>query len=175
MSAVASALEMERPAHERVESHLHPEGSFGVADHPVPTGREEVWRFTPLKRMRGLQADAPLDGSDFEVTAQVASGVTAGSVGVDHEARGSSGLVPTDRVSRAWAAAKRRLPRGRPRRGGGRRADRRDPARPLGRARRGRAPGDPRRRVLPGDGGGALQGRRRSPRTSRSSSGTALP
>ncbi len=101
MSAVADALEMER-----VESHLHPEGSFRVADHPVPTGREEVWRFTPLKRLRGLHADAPLDGSDYEVEAQVAPGVTAGSVGVDHEARGSSGLVPTDRISaRAWEAA----------------------------------------------------------------------
>ena len=29
-------------------------GSFDVADFPVPTGREEEWRFTPLKRLRGL-------------------------------------------------------------------------------------------------------------------------
>ncbi len=42
----------------RVESHLHPEGSFDVADHVVPTGREEIWRFTPLKRLRGLHGDA---------------------------------------------------------------------------------------------------------------------
>jgi Fe-S cluster assembly protein SufD len=99
--SVRSALEMDR-----VESHLHPEGSFAVADHPVPTGREEVWRFTPLKRMRGLHADAPLDGADLEVTAEVAPGVTAGPVGVDHQARGASGLVPTDRISaRAWEAA----------------------------------------------------------------------
>ncbi len=41
-----------------VSSHLHPVGSFDLSDHPVPTGREEVWRFTPLKRLRGLQADA---------------------------------------------------------------------------------------------------------------------
>ena len=103
--AVRSALEMDRPG-ERVESHLHPEGSFDVADHPVPTGREEVWRFTPLKRLRGLHADAGLDGVDVTVTAAPAPGVTAGSVPVGHEARGSSGLVPTDRVSaRAWAAA----------------------------------------------------------------------
>ena len=35
-----------------------------------------------------------------------APGVTAESVGADHEARGSSGLVPPDRVSaRAWQAA----------------------------------------------------------------------
>ena len=24
------------------------------ADYPVPTGREEEWRFTPLRRLRGL-------------------------------------------------------------------------------------------------------------------------
>ena len=49
-----------------VSSHLHPVGSFDLADHPVPTGREEVWRFTPLKRLRGLHDEAPLTGDDFE-------------------------------------------------------------------------------------------------------------
>ena len=47
--AVAGAIESAK-----VSSHLHPEGSFDVADHPVATGREEIWRFTPLKRLRGL-------------------------------------------------------------------------------------------------------------------------
>ena len=28
--------------------------SRAVADHPVPSGREEEWRFTPLARLRGL-------------------------------------------------------------------------------------------------------------------------
>src|SRR3979490_2544229 len=28
--------------------------SFDVADFPVPHGREEEWRFTPLERLRGL-------------------------------------------------------------------------------------------------------------------------
>ncbi len=97
------ALEM--PA-ERVLSHLHPEGSFDLADHEVPTGREEVWRFTPLKRLRGVQDSAALDGHSFEVEVHPAPGVTAGQVGTDHESRGGSGLVPPDRVSaRAWAAA----------------------------------------------------------------------
>jgi len=45
-----------------VSSHLHPVGSFDLADHPVPTGREEVWRFTPLKRLRGLHDEAALLG-----------------------------------------------------------------------------------------------------------------
>ena len=47
---------------DHVESHLHPEGSFVVDDHVVPTGMEEIWRFTPLKRLRGLHQDTPLDG-----------------------------------------------------------------------------------------------------------------
>ena len=50
-----------------VSSHLHPVGSFDLADHPVPNGREEVWRFTPLKRLRGLHDEAVLTGTDFDV------------------------------------------------------------------------------------------------------------
>jgi Fe-S cluster assembly protein SufD len=102
LTAVADALEMSR-----VESHLHPQGSFDLADHAVPTGREEVWRFTPLKRLRGLHEEAPLDGHALEVEVAAAEGVSAGEVGLDHEVRGTSGLVPPDRVSaRAWAAAR---------------------------------------------------------------------
>ena len=106
MTAVADALEM-TPQADRVSSHLHPEGSFDVADHAVPTGREEVWRFTPLKRLRGLHRDAPLDGHSFRIDATPAPGVSAGVFPGDHPARGTSGLVPPDRVSaRAWAAAR---------------------------------------------------------------------
>jgi Fe-S cluster assembly protein SufD len=94
----------------RVSSHLHPVGSFDVGDHAVPTGREEVWRFTPLGRLRGLHADAPLDGPDLRVDVDAASGVSAGWVPPTHAVRGTSGLVPPDRVSaRAWAAADRLL------------------------------------------------------------------
>ena len=60
--SIAEALELSA-----VESHLHPEGSFDLADHDVPTGLEEIWRFTPLKRLRGLHTDTPLDGDDFKV------------------------------------------------------------------------------------------------------------
>jgi Fe-S cluster assembly protein SufD len=99
--AVAGAVETTK-----ISSHLHPEGSFDVADHPVPTGREEIWRFTPLKRLRGLHQEVPLDGGSFTVEVQPATGVTAESVAADHELRGASGLVPHDRVSaRAWAAS----------------------------------------------------------------------
>jgi Fe-S cluster assembly protein SufD len=101
--SVRDALEM--PV-EKVLSHLHPDGSFDLADHAVPTGREEVWRFTPLKRLRGIHDDASLDGHSLDIEVNPAAGVTAERVAADHESRGTSGLVPPDRVSaRAWAAA----------------------------------------------------------------------
>jgi len=40
---------------------LHPAGSFDVDDHPMPNGREEVWRFTPLKRLRTILDGTPSD------------------------------------------------------------------------------------------------------------------
>jgi Fe-S cluster assembly protein SufD len=82
-----------------VESHLHPPGSWAVADHPVPRGREEVWRFTPPRRLRGLYADAAfLPG----VTKQEWSHDDYVRATVDGEAntwRGISGYVPTERVT----------------------------------------------------------------------------
>ncbi|NYG55798.1 Fe-S cluster assembly protein SufD [Nocardioides perillae] len=66
--SVASALEQER-----VVSHLNPPPSYDLADHPVPTGREEVWRFTPLKRLRGL-----LDGEPSEASLALEQELPAG-------------------------------------------------------------------------------------------------
>ena len=91
-----------------VSSHLHPVGSFDLADHPVPNGREEVWRFTPLKRLRALHDEAPLTGHDYEFKVEAPEGVRAAEVETADSERGLSGFVPTDRVSaRTWAAAPR--------------------------------------------------------------------
>ncbi|MBX6748796.1 MAG: Fe-S cluster assembly protein SufD [Micromonosporaceae bacterium] len=101
LDSVKDSLELER-----VESHLHPEGSFDLDDHPVPTGREEIWRFTPLRRLRGLHQDAPLGGTSFEVETDLADGVTAASVPVADSTRGTSNFLPTDRIAaRVWQAA----------------------------------------------------------------------
>ena len=87
----------------KVASHLHPEGSFDLADHPVPTGREEIWRFTPLKRLRGLHQDADLSGLTVGAEVDAPEGVRVGRIDRDSPLRGSSGYVPNDRVSaRAW-------------------------------------------------------------------------
>jgi Fe-S cluster assembly protein SufD len=90
---------------DRVASHLHPAGSFDVDAYPVPTGREEVWRFTPLRRLRGLHADAPLDGHERTLLVDAPDGVVAELRPASDPLRGSSGYVPSDRVSaRVWHA-----------------------------------------------------------------------
>jgi Fe-S cluster assembly protein SufD len=70
----------------------------------VPKGREEDWRFTPLRRLRGLHSDAPLD------LGKVSTEVTADpGISIEREknfagARIGVALVPADRVSaRAFA------------------------------------------------------------------------
>ncbi|MGZ4502649.1 MAG: Fe-S cluster assembly protein SufD [Nocardioidaceae bacterium] len=90
----------------KVASHLHPEGSFDPEAFEVPTGREEIWRFTPLKRLRGLHQDASLDAHAFTVDSTVPEPVVTEVLGPDNDRKGSSGYVPNDRVSaRAWQAA----------------------------------------------------------------------
>ena len=45
--------------------------SFSLADFPVPNGKEEIWRFTPMRRIRPLLTadsyDAPVSVSVQEV------------------------------------------------------------------------------------------------------------
>jgi Fe-S cluster assembly protein SufD len=48
--------------------------SFDVADFPVPTGREEDWRFTPLDRLEGLMEGEPSD-AHLEWTTDLPAGV----------------------------------------------------------------------------------------------------
>jgi Fe-S cluster assembly protein SufD len=99
--SVRSALE-QTPELDKVESHLHPAGSYDVADHAVPTGHEEIWRFTPLKRLRGLHADAEFMRSATSCTWNTPEGVRVEGVSGDEarSLRGISGLVPNTR----WAA-----------------------------------------------------------------------
>ena len=95
--SVTASLELDR-----VESHLNPPASYDLADHPVPTGREEIWRFTPLKRLRGiLDGEASETGLRWETT--LPDGVTLSEIS-DAEARELGELAPNDRPS-ALAAA----------------------------------------------------------------------
>ena len=85
----------------RVASHLHPVGSFTVADHPVPNGREEIWRFTPMKRLRNLHGDAELVPGGAVFQWNTPDGVRAELVEGDESQalRGISGLVPNTRYA----------------------------------------------------------------------------
>ncbi|MEA2613912.1 MAG: Fe-S cluster assembly protein SufD [Chloroflexota bacterium] len=82
---------------ETVESHLHPQPSYDLADHPVPTGREEVWRFTPLRRLRGVLAGEPSDGQ-LKWDAEVPAGVTIGEI-TAQQAKDLGETLPADRPS----------------------------------------------------------------------------
>ncbi|MCU1668394.1 MAG: hypothetical protein JWP40_1321 [Blastococcus sp.] len=72
--------------------------SFDVDAFEVPGGRDELWRFTPLKRLRGLHdGSAPATGSaPIEVVGR--PGVTVETVDRGDERLGQAG-VPSDRVA----------------------------------------------------------------------------
>lgn len=75
--------------------------SYDVADFPALTGLEEVWRFTPLKRLRGL-ATAGTDGAAGAQPTHEYGELPAG-VSVSTVERGDprigSVLTPFDRIS----------------------------------------------------------------------------
>src|SRR5436190_3561324 len=72
--------------------------SFDVDAFEVPHGRDEIWRFTPLRRLRGLHdGSAPTTGhAHIDVTER--PGVTTEIVRRGDERLGQGG-VPADRVA----------------------------------------------------------------------------
>ncbi|MGO4187612.1 Fe-S cluster assembly protein SufD [Pseudarthrobacter sp. TAF60_1] len=101
-------------AGEAVKSHSHGGGvgipdssragrltSYKLADFKPLTGLEEDWRFTPLKRLRGLHSEV-LAGVAPTVTVSGPDRVTVETVSRDDKRIGSAG-IPEDRVSaNAW-------------------------------------------------------------------------
>ncbi len=82
---------------ERVESHLHPIPSWDLADHPQPTGREEIWRFTPKRKFKALFDETVTPGS-LEWEGTFPDGVTVTEITAE-QARGLSSEAPVDRVA----------------------------------------------------------------------------
>ncbi|MET7392995.1 Fe-S cluster assembly protein SufD [Dactylosporangium sp. NPDC005572] len=80
--------------------------SFDVADFPAITGREEEWRFTPLKRLRGLAAATDTTGATAPKAevGDLPAGVTVTTVDRG-DARVGSALTPFDRISALAAGA----------------------------------------------------------------------
>ncbi|MGR6969710.1 Fe-S cluster assembly protein SufD [Streptomyces cynarae] len=86
-------------AESTVATRMSAPPSFDVADFPVPHGREEEWRFTPLERLRGLHdGTASANGDGVKVDVQAPEGVTVETVGRDDARLGKAG-TPVDRVA----------------------------------------------------------------------------
>jgi Fe-S cluster assembly protein SufD len=85
-------------AESTVATRMSAPPSFDVADFPVPHGREEEWRFTPLERLRGLHDGTaePSGAVKAEITAP--DGVTVETVARDDARIGRAGK-PVDRVA----------------------------------------------------------------------------
>jgi Fe-S cluster assembly protein SufD len=71
--------------------------SYDVADFPLPTGREEEWRFTPLDRLGGL-LEGPASAGHLEWSTELPAGVTVGRLAADDPAR-FAGPSPVDRLA----------------------------------------------------------------------------
>lgn len=91
--AVAAAVETS----DRVASHLHPVPSYDLADHPVPKGLEEVWRFTPLKRLGGL-LEGQASSAHLTWDTTIPAGVTLEEISAE-EALALGETTPADRPS----------------------------------------------------------------------------
>jgi Fe-S cluster assembly protein SufD len=79
-------------------TRLHERQSKDPADFAIPDGREEEWRFTPLRRLRGLHTDAPSAPAQVSVEIGLAPELKAdfSKRSVVHAA---STFIPSDRVS----------------------------------------------------------------------------
>ncbi len=72
--------------------------SFDVAAFPIPNGREEEWRFTPVDRLRSLLTDTPTEEGAVEYAVTAPNGVRVGTLAAGEAPRGTV-LVPADRAA----------------------------------------------------------------------------
>jgi Fe-S cluster assembly protein SufD len=72
--------------------------SFDVAAFEVPGGRDEIWRFTPLRRLRGLHNGSAAASGSATIAVSGRPGVRVETVRRGDERLGQGG-VPADRVA----------------------------------------------------------------------------
>ncbi|MBW4780239.1 Fe-S cluster assembly protein SufD [Rhodococcus fascians] len=72
--------------------------SYDVNAFEVPSGRDEMWRFTPLRRLRGLHDGSAVADGTAQVTVGAADQVVVETVGRDDDRLGKAG-VPADRIA----------------------------------------------------------------------------
>ncbi len=102
MATTISQEEPAAPARQVLTNKGDVFASFAEADFAVPHGRDEEWKFTPLRRLRGLHDGTAAAGVPANVTVDSGSreGVQVELVGRDDNRRGQAG-TPTDRVAAA--------------------------------------------------------------------------
>ncbi|WP_031520962.1 Fe-S cluster assembly protein SufD [Streptomyces sp. NRRL F-5123] len=93
-STTDGAITVGQPADARVSAAP----SYDVADFPVPHGREEEWRFTPLERLRGLHDGTAEATGALRVEVTAPEGVTVQTVDRTDPRVGRAGK-PVDRVA----------------------------------------------------------------------------
>ena len=71
--------------------------SYDVADFPVPTGREEVWRFAPRTALKPMFDDAPSEGH-LQWETVLPEGVVLREISTE-EATARAASAPVDRIS----------------------------------------------------------------------------
>jgi len=104
-------LEPTAAAQHGMKAHSHGDGagvpqqsraerrrSFLVTDFPMPTGREEEWRFTPMDLLRGILEERPSEDGAATWAVQAPAEVSVGNLEPDQSPRGSA-LVPADRAA----------------------------------------------------------------------------
>jgi Fe-S cluster assembly protein SufD len=72
--------------------------SYDVEAFEVPGGREENWRFTPMKRLRGLHDGSAVATGEITLEADAAPELGVVTVGRDDPRLGQAG-VPSDRIA----------------------------------------------------------------------------
>jgi Fe-S cluster assembly protein SufD len=90
----ATAAEAVVPAASRAERFT----GYDVEAFEVPGGREENWRFTPMKRLRGLHDGSAIADGEVKVEADAAPEVHVETVGRDDKRLGQAG-EPSDRIA----------------------------------------------------------------------------
>jgi Fe-S cluster assembly protein SufD len=87
-------------------SRLHERRSYDPADFGVPNGREEEWRFTPLRRLRGLHTDNP-PAPTATVTVEIDPAPEIKTFSAERSAaHAGRTFIPADRISaRAYASS----------------------------------------------------------------------
>ncbi|MFF5721125.1 Fe-S cluster assembly protein SufD [Streptomyces buecherae] len=81
-----------------IDARVSAPASYDVADFPVPHGREEEWRFTPLERLRGLHDGTAEAKGGLRVEVSAPEGVTVETVDREDPRLGRTGK-PVDRVA----------------------------------------------------------------------------